>query len=335
MSESVHLVTENRRHLSSPGVGGDFPLDDNVIAAFPDGTSVVSADSFGSSAWTCATENAGKLMMEGEFHAMSELHKTMASFVPKPHAWGKMKLPVVDTYFLLTDFIDMSNELPDPVRLCSRLAELHRVSVSPTGKFGFHIPTCHGKFQQHILWDSNWASFFAKLLKDALRLDLETNGPWPELQKVSDRLLAKVVPRLLGILQEGGRDIKPCLIHGDLWEGNIGTTYENNEIYIFDSAAYYAHNEMELGMWRCTRHRINAKIFTRQYLREFPISEPAEEWDDRNRLYCVKMNVIHSAHHKGDIVRQTGYDDVRYLVDKHAPWNDNETSRSVIHEIED
>ena len=236
---------------------------------------------------------------------MAELHKTMPSLVPKPHTWGKFKLPAIDTYFFLSDFIDMSNRLPDPKRLCSRIVELHRVSVSPAGKFGFHISTCHGRFPQCLDWDSNWASFFTKLLASALHLDLETNGSWPELEKVSDRILTRVIPRLLGVLQEDGREIKPCLIHGDLWEGNIGTAYENNEIYIFDSGAYYAHNEMEIGMWRCARHCINAKMFTQQYLRDFPASEPVEEWDDRNRIYCVKMNMIHSAHHKGDIVRQT------------------------------
>ena len=243
--------------------------------------------------------------MEGEFNAMTELYKTMPSLVPQPFTWGKFKLSAVDTYFFLCDFVDMDNRLPDPGRLCSRVAELHRSSASPTGKFGFQIPTCHGKYKQFVEWDSNWASFFTKLLADALRLDLENNGPWPELERVSERTLTKVIPRLLGVLQADGRDIKPCLIHGDLWEGNIGIARENNEIKIFDAGAYYAHNEMEIGMWRCVRHKINAKVFTRQYLRTFPPSEPAEEWDDRNRLYCVKMNMVHSAHHKGDIVRQT------------------------------
>ena len=236
---------------------------------------------------------------------MRELYKTMPSLVPRPHAWGKFKLQEPDTYFFLCDFIEMRNQLPDPASLCSRLAELHQTSVSPTGNFGFHISTYHGKFPQSIDWDSNWASFFAKLLKDALRLDYQTNGSWPEFETVSERILTRVVPRLLGVLQQNGRNIKPCLIHGDLWEGNIGTSYEDNSILIFDSGAYYAHNEMEIGMWRCVRHKINAKRFTRQYLRQVPISEPAEEWDDRNRIYCVKMNIIHSAHHKGDIVRQT------------------------------
>ena len=243
--------------------------------------------------------------MEGEFNAMMEIYKTLPSLVPKPITWGMFRLPTVDTYFLLCDFIDMDNRLPDPARLCSRITELHRKSVSPTGKFGFHIPTCHGKFKQFLEWDGNWASFFGKMLADALRLDNETNEHWPELDSVAERTLLRVIPRLLGALQTEGREIKPCLIHGDLWEGNIGIAYEDNQIKIFDAGAYYAHNEMEVGMWRCVRHKINAKAFTRQYLRAFPPSEPVDEWDDRNRIYCVKMNMIHSAHHKGDIVRQT------------------------------
>ena len=243
--------------------------------------------------------------MEGEFNAMKEIYKTTPSLVPKPHAWGKFKAPEPETYYFLCDFIEMKNQLPDPDRLCARLAELHRTSVSPTGRFGFHIPTYHGRFPQKVDWDSNWASFFRRLLGDALRLDLQTNGPWPDLERISERTLTKVVPRLLGALQENGREIKPCLIHGDLWEGNIGTTYGNDSIVIFDAGAYYAHNEMEIGMWRCVRHRIDAKVFTGHYLREYPVSEPVDEWEDRNRIYCVKMNVIHAAHHRGDIVRQT------------------------------
>lgn len=244
-------------------------------------------------------------MMEGEYNAMCELYKTVPTMVPKPYTWGKFQLQGVDFYFFLCDFVDMRNQLPDPIQLGKRLADFHRASVSPNGKFGFGISTYHGKFPQYVDWDSNWASFFTKLLADALRLDKENNDPWPELERVSERTLTKVIPRLLGVLQEDGRKIKPCLIHGDLWEGNIGISCDTGEILIFDAGAYYAHNEMEIGMWRCARHKINARMFTKQYLKFYPPSEPKEEWEDRNRIYCVKMNIVHSAHHKGDIVRQT------------------------------
>lgn len=39
-----------------------------------------------------------------------------------------------------------------------------------------------------------WASFFRILLGDALRLDLQTNGLWPEFEKVSERTLKKSYP---------------------------------------------------------------------------------------------------------------------------------------------
>ena len=243
--------------------------------------------------------------MEGEFNAMREIHKTMPSFAPEPHTWGKFNRLEPETYFLLCDFIDMDNNLPDPSRFTTLLAKMHTSSISPTGQFGFHIPTCHGKFAQTIDWDSSWTSFFTKLLAGALHLDRLTNDSWPELDRVSDRVLSHVIPRLLGALESDGRQVRPSLIHGDLWEGNIGTAFDTGDILIFDAGAYYAHNEMEIGMWRCARHRINSKVFFREYLRNVPPSEPAEEWDDRNRIYCVKMNMIHSAHHKGDIVRKT------------------------------
>lgn len=42
----------------------------------------------------------------------------------------------------------------------------------------------------------------------------------------------------------------------------------------------------ELAPWRPTRHKIG-KPYVIEYLKHFPISEPAEDFDDRNALYCV------------------------------------------------
>jgi protein-ribulosamine 3-kinase len=69
-------------------------------------------------------------MMEGEFNSMSAIYGLIPSFVPKPQAWGKFKLATPETYFFLCDFVEMSNDMPDPVAFCARVAELHRISVS-------------------------------------------------------------------------------------------------------------------------------------------------------------------------------------------------------------
>ena len=140
-----------------------------------------------------------------------------------------------------------------------------------------------------------------------MALDFETNGYWKDLDILEQRILSYVIPRLIGNLERDGRSVKPSLIHADLWEGNTGTSYENGDIYIFDSGAFYAHNEMEIGDWRCHYNKIHNKVYTRTYLRHYGPSEPREEWDDRNRMYCIYFNVIYSVNHldQGKAVRQT------------------------------
>ncbi|KAI4100262.1 MAG: hypothetical protein L6R37_005582 [Teloschistes peruensis] len=236
-------------------------------------------------------------MLEGEYCSMFEIYKSTPSLVPHPYGCGQFRYGNDDLSFLLTDFIDMDTRLPDPVKLSECITTLQQQSQSPTGEFGFFTTTCHGKIPQQVSWDSSWTSFYAKLLQGALQQDLEHNGSWPHYEKVASRTLLKVVPRLLGALESDGRSVKPVLTHGDLWEGNIAMEKGTGKTLLIDAAAYYAHHEMEIGMWRCQRHAIHDPKFRDAYLDQMPKDEPKDEWDDRNRLYCVKMNVIHSAHH--------------------------------------
>ena len=191
----------------------------------------------------------------------------------------------------------MSNELPDPVVFCTKLAEVHKTSQSPNGKFGFYVSTCNGRTPQVLDWDSSWVSMFGKFLAGCMKLYFQQNNTWPELKKVSQRVINKVVPRLLGPLQSDGRSIKPTLIHGDLWEGNIGTSLKNRNIYVFDAAAFYAHYEMELGSWRGERHKIADPAFMQAYLDVMGMSEPVDQFDDRNRLYGLDKNITYTIHH--------------------------------------
>lgn len=154
--------------------------------------------------------------MEGEFQAMTELYKTVPALIPKPHAWGKLTTQYPPTYFFLCDFVNISDRLPDPVTVGARVAELHQRSVSPTGKFGFHVPTYDGKLPQTVDWDGSWPNFFSKLILGVFKLDVEVNGPWKELEDVLNVVIKQVVPRLLGALESDGKVVKPCLIHGDV-----------------------------------------------------------------------------------------------------------------------
>ncbi|KAK6076048.1 hypothetical protein SCUP234_07548 [Seiridium cupressi] len=240
--------------------------------------------------------------------------------VPKPLARGKLKNANPPAYFFLIEFKDFVPGLPDPVRLGARLAAMHQNSISLDGNFGFHLQTYDGARLQAVAPDKSWTSFFGKLVAEAYRQDAGTNGVWPELEIVHRRAQSHLIPRLIGALESDGRSVKPTLIHGDLWDGNISVDANIGDPWIFDSAVYYAHNEMEIGIWRAERHQLKAKQYRREYLRNYEASEPEDEWDDRNILYSAKTNFMHSACFAGSPARQSAFNDMVMLIQKYVPW---------------
>ena len=117
MSETVHNLVDRPRPEALP-IAGDFPLDVNVLAKLPKRVKVLSANRAGTSAWTitarinaeledgaqvryflkCATEEHGRVLMEGEFNAMTELYHTMPDFVPEPYTSSNLVTPITRKY---------------------------------------------------------------------------------------------------------------------------------------------------------------------------------------------------------------------------------------------
>jgi len=50
-------------------------------------------------------------------------------------------------------------------------------------------------------------------------VDVETNGPWEQLDILALRLIDHVVPRRFGNLERDGHSVRLYLIHADLREG--------------------------------------------------------------------------------------------------------------------
>lgn len=246
-------------------------------------------------------------MLRGEFESSKIIRELMPRFIPKPVKFGRFKVQNPATYFYLSEFVEMDvKTAPDPAEFTGRFAEMHKSSQSPTGQFGFHVATCDGKLAHTVEWEESWAVFYRKLLVGVCKLDLETNGPWPELERATEKVATKVITRLLGPLQAEGQKIKTCIIHGDLWEGNMGINLETGDTLLFDAGSYYAHNEMELGHWRCEFSSVfRAATYTPHYLQNYPAAEPVDEFDDRNRLYSIKGAINYSAGHPGSILRKT------------------------------
>lgn len=227
------------------------------------------------------------------------------TFVPKPHAWGKLNVESPDTYYFLCDFIEMSDLKPGPQQFATEVARMHQASKSPTGHFGFYCNTVHGNLPLQTTWNPSWMSYFSQLVKGAMVLNKERNGDWKDLEQQVDKLLSHVVPELLGPLEADGRTVKPTLIHSNLWDGNIGLRLENGETCAYDSCVHYAHNEMEIAMWRTRSCKVlKNKAHVNAYLSRMGISEPIHQFEDRNRLYACCFALHASACNGGSYYRE-------------------------------
>jgi len=261
----------------------------------------------------------GRHMCMGEFESLKAIYVVSPDFVPEPHAWGMFEWDGPETYFLLTEFRDIHRQPAEPHKLAPSLADMHVRSQSPTGKFGFHIRTYHGKVAQAVnQWDDSWCAVFSRHLEyimDLVKHDLN----WPEFLLVCELTLRKVVRRLLLPLQAEGRVLKPSLIHGDCWDGNTAVDAKTGHAFIFDACSFYGHNEYDTGNWRAPRHRLSNEAYVHLYKQYLPVSEPVEDWDARNRLYSLCFNIGNIINIPGSQQRQMVYDDMTHLCKMFCP----------------
>ena len=233
-------------------------------------------------------------MAQGEYESMKMLHTISPDMVPLPIGFGTYESNE-DVHFFLCEFIDLYDEVPDVVDFCKSIADLHITSMdySPNAQFGFQVITCNETVPQHTKWNSSWEAFFTETLKEAFDLEEQVHGPSPEILDMLPALYDKVCPRLLRPLETGGNTLRPCLVHGDLWDGNVAVHAKTEKPIIFDASALWAHNEYELHIWRAARYKIR-KAFVKEYFNHVRISPPEDDWRDRHLLYSL-MADLHSS----------------------------------------
>jgi fructosamine-3-kinase len=247
-------------------------------------------------------------MLYGEFHSMTAIHNAMPDIAPQPIGHGTYQEDR-DTHFFLCGFHNMlaHTHLPDSKLFPDALAQLHKRGISPNGKFGFHVTTYQGRLPQNTSECDTWEESFSNGIEQFFKAEEEAQGFDEEMAVLKKGIMEKVIPRLLRPLETGGNTIKPCLVHGDLWDGNTSVDAETGKSLIFDACSSYAHHECEpqsritnsikdsdnipfiideLAPWRPVRHLIRTPYVV-EYLNHFPASKPEADFDDRNALYCV------------------------------------------------
>ncbi|KAK8057247.1 hypothetical protein PG996_011184 [Apiospora saccharicola] len=257
----------------------------------------------------------GKTMVSAECEAMEALYKLIPEMVAKPIAWGSFE-DIPDTHFFVCKYHEMSEDIPDITDFPALVAEFHKRSAAPDGKFGYPNPTFGGKNPQNFPPSDTWEECFRKGMEGIFAAELETHGPDKEWERLTKLTLEKTIPRLLCALEADGRKIVPRLVHGDLWEGNCSVDVNTGAPMIFDSTPLYAHNEYELGPWLCPRHRFPPYID--EYTKHFPVSAPTEEFGDRIELYCLRFDVHASSLYPGNLrFRSIAQETMKKLVEKY------------------
>lgn len=183
-------------------------------------------------------------MMKGTFEAEQALYSHVPALSPKPVAWGTYAEDT-DTHFYLCEFVEMYDDLPTPRDWASAVATLHLSSMgkSPTGQFGFQESTHLANVPVDNTWNSSWAAFWTQQMKSLFDQEDQVHEHDDKLAALKAAYLEKAIQRYIEPLECEGRFIQPCLIHSDLWPGNIKPRTSSDELCMFDAAAFWGHNE--------------------------------------------------------------------------------------------
>ncbi|KAI1455462.1 Fructosamine kinase-domain-containing protein [Annulohypoxylon moriforme] len=283
-------------------------LDQAILSALPAKCEVVSVTQHGKTNWSTGlridveVDNEEqqffiKVVERPELVGMSEAEyegqKALVTYIPNnaitPVGWGFLENDTSKSFFL-THFRHLRARSPPALQFLEIIKKLHLSSVSPTGKFGFHVTTFYGPPPMINDWTDNWEEYFTRQFRANLVYAQRERGENPELQTLAEEFIEKVIPRLLRPLQTGGRSIKPSLCHGNLWDGNIQIDVETKQPIIYDSCCFYGHNEMDLQCMGDPRYALGME-FIDLYKDEIGASEPRQDFYDRHALYALRNNI--------------------------------------------
>jgi len=201
------------------------------------------------------TKAGSRLMFEGEFASLKAIEATGTVRVPKPLAIDDYKAGSL----LVMEHLELQSMNESSATLGLQLAQLHMSNASKieaSGKnscvghqdiavhsFGFDMPTCCGFLPLDNTWNDDWLSFYAQqrlapqMGMEEVKCDREAQEWWGKLQRKLPNMFE-------------GLEVKPSLLHGDLWSGNVAQLKgpSPSPPVIFDPASFYGHSEFEFGI---------------------------------------------------------------------------------------
>ena len=198
--------------------------------------------------------------------------------VPTPLIVGESR----DGQYLCLEYIDAAPRKADYWEHCGRgLAILHKESSIAQQRFGLDWDNWIGSTPQPNNPNANWHHFFAHTrLHWQLQLAARKGYLRPALQRDCNVLLEHVSALL-------PKAVRPELVHGDLWSGNLMSD-SSGAAALIDPAVYFADREVDIAM--TTLFGKFDDRFYSAYNECYPL---AEGWEGRLQLY----NLYHLLNH--------------------------------------
>jgi fructosamine-3-kinase len=192
---------------------------------------------------------------QAEAYSLKQLNSLANIASPKVTAIGTS----LNKSFLILDYIDFSRAKPMLwYQLGQQLAQMHYETRH--GQFGWQHDNFIGSTIQPNHWSSNWTTFFS-----------DQRIAW-QLQLLSERsIMLGNIEHITQVCHDAllHHHATPCLVHGDLWQGNTG--FSGEQAMIFDPACYYGDREVDIAMTELFGHFPDD--FYHGYQAEYPLDD--------------------------------------------------------------
>lgn len=192
-----------------------------------------------SSNWFLKLNSAGhEDMFAAEADGLETLTKAEAFCTPKPLCYGSFQ----SSSYLIMEYLPLESRVND-IALAGALRAMHEIH-SP--QYGYHRDNYIGLSPQLNHRHHSWFDFFMQeRLERQLRMltdrgkGHELHQLWPDFSRACETLFAGYQP-------------PASLLHGDLWQGNVGQVA--GEPCLYDPACYYGDAETDLAMLELFGH---------------------------------------------------------------------------------
>ena len=232
-------------------------------------------------------------LLEAEKIGLQTISSTNTIKTPDVLGFGKLE----NITFLALEWIDSKSPTSKEfAKLGKQLAELHKYTNK---SFGFDSNNSIGSLHQSNTSKDNWNDFYVE----------ERLIPQLELASQNGLLNQSEIPdvdHMKSVCFEYFKNIKPSLLHGDLWSGNYLISL-SGEPYLIDPSVYYGHNEIDIAMSKLFGG-FGASFYT-EYYKTIPKDQFT---DNRIELYQLYYLLVHL-----NLFGRTYYSSVKNILKKY------------------